>query len=232
MKSTATSAQKEIDAACFEFSAIRAVAAHCIEKLERLRDEYRADRDRWDVVFVHADRLKEHAAAIQERLHALGSPAIASLFSPEDVDIGRIPNPNELVEHSTAYHTEKIRSLNVRDIEDAIEFNTELRDTFGIAVSDEEVDTALTAAMLKLLEELEGGSASVPGLVILVLKALMKAHPRAFGRYYTGVESWPRPSAVVQAEIDTRMPDALSWLRFELHEALDVEASGEKGGGQ
>jgi hypothetical protein len=72
---------------------------------------------------------------------------------------------------------------------------------------------------------MEDGTATMPGTVVTVLKKFIKGHPRGFGRYYTGTDPWPRPAAVIQAEIDERMPYALSWLRHELGDALEQETA-------
>jgi hypothetical protein len=78
--------------------------------------------------------------------------------------------------------------------------------------------------MALLITMLEDGTATVPGMMVKCVKAILKGCPRAFGSYYAGKDSWPRDSAVVQAEIDYRMPEALNWLRVELKDALEYEA--------
>jgi hypothetical protein len=224
MESSASSLQKELERAHFEFYVIRKFIEYCGEKLDSLHKQYRCARPDWDVILTHGNRLGEHAAAIEGRLRSSEPASEAIPFSRADLQLRHVPHSSELLDHDEAYDQDKIRKLEVRDIEDALDFHTELKATFGIATSDEEVEVPLSAAMSKVLDELERGDASIPGLVVLALKAFMKAHPRGFGRYYTGNDPWPRPPAVVQAEIDTRMPEALQWLRYELSEALEAHA--------
>ena len=133
------------------------------------------------------------------------------------------PSSLEIVETRDAYDDKRLDRLNSRDIIDAVQFDTEFKDTFGFAWIDEEVRNPLADALEQLLVELEDAGATIPGIVVRVLKVVMKGHPRGFGRYYSGTDLWPRPSQVVQKEIDERLPDALNWLRFELKEALEEE---------
>lgn len=223
MESSASSLQKELERAHFEFYVIGKFVKHCREKLDSLHKQYRDARPDWDVVLTHGNRLGEHAAAIEGRLRSSEPASEVIPFSQADLQLGHVPHSGELLEHDEAYDEDKIRKLDVRDVQNALDFHTELKATFGIATCDEEVDVPLSAAMSKVLDELERGDASVPGVVVLALKAFMKAHPRGFGRYYSGNDPWPRAPAVVQAEIDTRMPEALQWLRYELSEALSAE---------
>jgi hypothetical protein len=146
--------------------------------------------------------------------------AMAATTSDEESD-----SPVILVESSYAYDLEALKSLDERDIFDAMQFETELKGMFGLIWIDDELRDPLEAALEQFHEMLEEGSATVPGMFATSLKVFLKGHLRAFGRYYTGKDPWPRPSAVVQAEIDQRMPYALNWLRVELEEALEEERS-------
>jgi hypothetical protein len=129
-----------------------------------------------------------------------------------------------IVEQECAYDQSALDRLCCRDLRDAIEFETELKDTFGFAWVDDEIQEPLTDALQRLHDMIEDGSATMAGIAVTVLKVLMKGHLRGFGRYYSGKDPWPRPSAVVRAEIDRLMPSALEWLRVELEEALAEEA--------
>jgi hypothetical protein len=129
----------------------------------------------------------------------------------------------EIVESDTAYDQNRLDRLCSRDIRDALEFETEFKDTFGFAWVDEEARVPLEDSLKCLLAMQEDGAATIPGMVVAALKVLLKGHPRGFGRYYSGKDPWPRPSSVVQAEIEKEMPFALYWLRFELKEALEME---------
>lgn len=176
------------------------------------------------VMRLHADKLRTHAATMVQRTIELGSPFLGPLLAKEDFSSIRNP-PEKVIETRDAYDQDKLNSLCARDIQDAIEFNTEFKDTFGFSWIDEEVRTPLTDALQKLLDMSEDCCATVPGIVVTVLKVLVKGHPRGFGRYYPGVDPWPRASSIVQVEIDTEMPEALRWIRFELEEALEQEAA-------
>ena len=132
-------------------------------------------------------------------------------------------NVFKVAESPHAYDDRKIDKLTARDIRDAVEFDTEFKDTFGFVWIDEEVRNPLADALEQLLVELQDAGATIPGIVVRVLKVFMMRHLRGFGRYYSGTDPWPRPSQVVQKEIDERLPDALDWLRFELKEALEEE---------
>jgi hypothetical protein len=134
----------------------------------------------------------------------------------------------ELVESNYTYGQEQLNQLDERDIYDAAQFESELKDMFGFSWVDDEVREALVAALVCLHDMLEDASATTAGICVTTIKTLMKGHLRGFGRYYNGVDPWPRPSAVVQDDIDTRMPEALRWLRCELAEALKWEATVSK----
>jgi hypothetical protein len=183
------------------------------------------------VMAVHADKIRDHSVALADRIANLGKPSNGRvLLTSGGV---RILPPEQISETKDAYDVAKLNKLDERDIRDAIEFNTELKDMFGLGWIDEEIGVPLRDALHLLCELLEDGVAIVPGTVVRVLKVLLKGHPRGFSRYYTGTDPWPRPSAEIQAEIDARMPDALDWLRYELKEALEQEAdlANSPGGG-
>jgi len=179
------------------------------------------------VMGVHAHRIINHAAALAERIAGLGTPSDGRVLLLSDGCriLDDVIDINKILETEDAYDETKINTLDERDILDAIEFDTELKDMFGLASIDEEVRTPLSDALHLLHDLMEDGVANVPGTVVRVLKVLLKGHPRGFGRYYSGTDPWPRPSAVIQVEIDARMPDALYWLRHELKEALEHEAA-------
>ena len=177
------------------------------------------------VIKAHADRLRGHAAAMVQTMAQLDRFGGTHYLVGVDPSIGKLPEGNGMVETETAYGNERLARLSAGDVRNAIEFDTELKDTFGLAFVDEELREPLLQALECLQIEIEDGSATMPGIAVKVLKAFLKAYPRASARYYSGTDTWPRPSAVIQAEIDYRMPDALEWLRYELNEALRQEAS-------
>jgi hypothetical protein len=180
----------------------------------------------WDVISVHIERLSNRVAVLKDRIVDLRSPFNPRLFKRDwsEAFLGK----GKIIETGDAYDEERLNRLCARDVRDASEFGSEMRDMFGFASMDEELDTPLTAALECLLIELEDARATVPGSLVKAMKVLFKGHPRCFGRYYTGTDTWPRPSAVVQAEIDIRMPEALRWLRYELSEAIEWEATMQK----
>ena len=172
---------------------------------------------------VHADKIRRHSVALADRIAEFGKPSTGRvLLLSSDI---RILGPDKVVETEHAYDDAKIDALDEGDIRDAIEFDTELKDMFGLASIDDELREPLHDALHLLHDQMEDGVAKVPGTAVEMLKKFIKGHPRGFGRYYTGTDPWPRPSAEIQAEIDAQMPDALYWLRYELKEALEQEAA-------
>lgn len=175
------------------------------------------------VICVHADKIRSHSVALAERITDLDKPSAGRVLL---LSGGlRVLDPERVVETKDAYDETKINNLDDRDIRDAIEFDTELKDMFGLAWIDDELREPLRDALHLVHNQMEDGNANVPGTVVKALKVLLKRHPRGFGRYYAGSDPWPRPSPEIQAEIDARMPDALDWLRYELKEALEEEAA-------
>jgi hypothetical protein len=180
----------------------------------------RSPYEAWGVVFQHAKGSRVHSAAMAQRIHELGSPPAP--VAPNG--IGNPPEVHVIAETDLSYDEDQLDRLTSRDLRDAIEFDSEFKDTFGLSRVDEEIRVPLNDAMELLLTMLEDGTATVPGMMVKAIKVILKGCPRAFGSYYAGKDSWPRDSAVVQAEIDYRMPEALNWLRVELKEALEWEA--------
>lgn len=174
------------------------------------------------VIAEQTGRLIAIASALTQHIPMLNAHRGVHYFRRLDHDASRAM---DLIETETAYDADRLRRLDARDIRDATKFDTELKDTFGLASMDEELRNPLCDALSRLLDNLEDGSSTVPGMVVMSIKALLKGHPRGFGRYYSGKDPWPRSPAVVQTEIDERMPDALRWLRYELQEAHEQEAS-------
>jgi hypothetical protein len=147
----------------------------------------------------------------------------ARCVSPSDAHALKVDGAGVL-DSDDAYDEERLRLLDKREVEDLLDFETEFKATIGATWVDEEVRRPVEAAFKLALELLEDGNVTPLGLVAMVLKALLKGHPRGFGRYYTGgPDPWPRPSAVVKAELDAEMPFALEWLRTELQESLEKE---------
>jgi hypothetical protein len=186
--------------------------------------------DALGVIRQHVHRVTNHSSALSEWMRKLTGPH-AVVYAAASV--GEPPQSNGIVEVDDAYDDKKLASLTSRDLSDAIEFNTEFKQTFGFVWIDEEGREPLTDAMEELLALLEDGSATVPGMLIKALKKAVKGHVRGFGRYYTGgSDPWPRPPAIVEAEIEYRMPDALWWLRQELADAKALAKAMEGGDGQ
>jgi hypothetical protein len=129
----------------------------------------------------------------------------------------------EIVESEYAYDRATLYSLRSRDIYDALRFESELKDTFGFAWVDSEVRRPLQEALQLGCDLIEEGAATPHGILAMVLKKFMTGHLRGFGRYCSGKDPWPRPSAVVKAEIVRGLPFALNWLRQELRESLAHE---------
>jgi hypothetical protein len=121
--------------------------------------------------------------------------------------------------------------LETHDLREAYCYETELRALFDFKFIDLELDQALLPALEIVLALQETGEATPLGMVVTFAETLMKGHPRGFGRYFSGVDRpWPRPSHVIQAEIDKRTPDYLDSLQLELSAALQDEA--EEDGGE
>jgi hypothetical protein len=197
-----------------------------VDKLRNLIKADGYDRPDHEVISLHLDRMKQHVAAIKHRIdnppgvrpdegHPLQNPAVYGFAQPT------------LVECEYAFDAADLRAFSVRDLQDAIDFDTGLKATFGFSIVDEEVREPLITALEVLQADLDAGNSIDLGLVMRMLKTFIKGHPRAFGRYFKGDDPWPRPSTVIQVEIDRRMPDALEWLRYELNEAIEAEKSEE-----
>jgi hypothetical protein len=206
-----------------------------VDEAMKVIDSWLKPRDRQDsfeslVMDDHAFRLCDHAAALVKRVSELGTPLPDRTLGLSDGT--RILNVEHVVvESELAYDQEKINALDERDIRDALEFDSELKDMFGFAWIDDEARGLLRDALNQMEYMLEDGVATTRGVTVSQLKLLMKQFPRGFGRYYSGNDPFPRPAAQVQAEIDTAMPHALEYLRFELKEALELEGAAAKAAG-
>jgi hypothetical protein len=220
-----TQLNKDLEHAKAVVAIIARLTDHAMKELDAWLDaDDRATSYEYEslVMALHADKIRDHSVALADRIANLGKPSNGRvLLTSGGV---RILAPEQISETKDAYDVAKLNKLDERDIRDAIEFNTELKDMFGLGWIDEEIGVPLRDALHLLCELLEDGVAIVPGTVVRVMKILLKGHRRGFSKYYTGTDPWPRPSAEVQAEIDARMPDALDWLRYELEEALEEEA--------
>jgi len=175
------------------------------------------------VMCIHASKIIDHATALAECIAHLDTPSERKVLLLSGGS--RIGSTNKIVETEDAYDEERLNDLDKRDIQDAIEFETERKDMFGLAWMDEELRVPLSDALQVIHEEMERNATNVAATSVKALKALLKGHSRGFAHYYTGADRWPRPSAEIQAEIDAQMPDALEWLRYELKEALEEEAA-------
>jgi hypothetical protein len=225
--SPSTKLDEKLESARTKLATIHSLADKAMKEIDAwLEAEDRRSSHESVVMCVHADKIRSHSVALAERIAELGKPSTGRVLLLSGAT--RILDPEKIVETEHAYDEAKINTLDERDIRDAIEFDTELKDMFGFAWIDDEVRMPLHDALHLLHDLMEDGVANVPGTVVRVLKILLKGHPRGFGRYYSGSDPWPRPSAEIQAEIDARMPDALDWLRYELAEALEEEAAAAK----
>jgi hypothetical protein len=221
--SPSTELDKELENAKATVVVIERLITHAMKEIDAwLEAEDRMSSHESVVMCVHADKVRRHSVALAGRIAELGKPSTGRVLLLSGAS--RILDPEKIVETQDAYDETKINTLDDRDIRDAIEFDTELKDMLGLAWIDDEARIPLHDALHLLHDLMEDGVANVPGTVVRVLKVLLKGHPRGFGRYYSGTDPWPRPSANIQAEIDARMPDALDWLQYELKEALEQEA--------
>ncbi|MEZ0058132.1 hypothetical protein ACVII1_006276 [Bradyrhizobium elkanii] len=198
----------------------------CVERLVAFvkaegRDEKQIHAGR-EVILLHLNRMKEHSEAIKFRIDSPPESRLDKLLTRDPAVVGFAESV--LIESESAYDDARLRVFDRYDLRDAIDFNTEMKDTFGLSTIDEEIGSPLRRALRVLETVLDGGGSIDLGHVMQALKTFMMGHPRGFARYFSGKDPWPRPSTVVQVEIDTRMPDALYFLRHELDEALEVEA--------
>jgi hypothetical protein len=220
---------EELESASAKLASINLLAHAAMKEIDAWLDEKGQGLSfEATVMSVHARRLHRHSAALAERIAGLATPLPDRLLLLSGSTRILSFDPDKVVETEDAYNQDKINTLSARDIRDAIEFDSELKDMFGFAWLDDEVRIPLADSLHLLLDMLEDAVANVPGMVVSALKILIKGHPRGFGRYYPGKDPWPRPSVEIRAEIDAQMPDALDWLRYELKEALEEEAAAAK----
>lgn len=219
---------RPLDDACAKLASIDALLTGTVKNIQEwFQADGRARSDELGVIEMQAYNLRNSFAAFSQRATQLSDPSYGRRLAMQDFHfITTVPEAKSIVEVDEAYDQEKLNALSIRDIRDAIEFDTEFKYTFGLARIDDEISGPLTDALELLLSMLEDGNVTVPGMVVQCLKSLLKGHRRAFGRYFARAEDpFPRPSVVVQAEIDERMPTAMAWLRYELKEAREKEAA-------
>jgi hypothetical protein len=118
---------------------------------------------------------------------------------------------------------DEVQRAELGDLHKAWEFRTEFLQTFDLHRTDDWLDEGLLPALETYIESAESGTCTPEGCFIRAIRTLLRKHS-AFATYIPGPEApWPRPSAIVQAEIDSRMPEALDCLDFELGCALEEE---------
>jgi hypothetical protein len=118
----------------------------------------------------------------------------------------------------------QIERADVGDLGVALEFDTELLQMFDLLRYDVEIDSTIRPALEAYIESAESGRCTACGSFILGMKALLHNY-RPFASYVPGPqEPYPRAYEVIQAEIDSHMPNALSSLKDELELALAEEA--------
>lgn len=134
-------------------------------------------------------------------------------------------------EQPRANDLDRLKSLENGELHTAYEFQTEGMELFQLKRIDGELDAAWLPAMKLILELDETGEWSPCGIAVAGLLKFMRGHPRAFGRYFDGPDMpYPRPSNVIQAEMDRLMPDYVSYLKDEMELALEEEASAANSG--
>lgn len=117
-----------------------------------------------------------------------------------------------------------LEKASFRDVQDAADFQTELQQMFNLRRIDADLDRTLLPALNAYIAAAESRLATPEGCFIIALKTLLHQHP-AFHKFVAGpVEVYPRPSAVVQADIDDLQPYYVRCLKEELAEALSQEA--------
>jgi hypothetical protein len=183
--------------------ALRAEMETMSQALDRLQLEYRR------AMHIEAGLAKGHDAEAQPVADMIGWAAISMPLNDSNDKTGVLRRMRDY-------------ALEERDVRDAADYKTELSVMFGFDYHaiDGELDGFLLPALDKLVElaELvEAGKATPYSLGVEALRVGMQGHPRGFGRYFVDVETpWPRDSAVIQAQIESQVPQLTDWLRFEL----------------
>jgi hypothetical protein len=94
--------------------------------------------------------LRDHTYSIGAyRPRALRKSSAATFHRSGALAVGwgRILDPEKIVETKDAYDETKLNALDERDVRDAIEFDTETKEMFGLAWIDDEVRMPLHDAL-------------------------------------------------------------------------------------
>jgi hypothetical protein len=123
-----------------------------------------------------------------------------------------------------SWTVEEIQQAELEELETTYELLTEFMQAFDLLRVDDEIDGCLSPAIRTFIDCMESGKFTPAGAFIMAIRKLVNSH-RVFRAYLPGPQApWPRSSAVINAEIEERLPDALRYLRDELEVALAVEA--------
>jgi hypothetical protein len=191
-------------------------AVECFSRLTAWKEAFGSVTSaHWDSIVGHIANIQEHAIGIQDELAFINDPPGRSQKSSVAVSCVDGEGANPLGE-------EELLQLDEREVYDAFQFETELREMFGFHFIDGELDSALLPAMNLVVEKAD--VATKEGLAIAALRKLIQSHPRAFGHYFAGSDRpYPRSSKEVQAEIDAKLPTYIAHLQEELEEAIEDE---------
>jgi hypothetical protein len=91
----------------------------------------RSYHEAWDVIWQHAQRTRVHSAAMSQRIHELANPKTP--IAPNVDGIGNPPEVHVIAETDLAYDENQVNRLTSRDLHDAIQFDSEFKDTFGLS---------------------------------------------------------------------------------------------------
>jgi hypothetical protein len=213
----------ELDELREEVHSIARQVVVTMEKVDaRLKREDRVDCFESLVMDRHAVIAGNHLIALADRVSLLDKPLPDQpLWLSAEIRI-LTPEPEDIVDSSTAIGIAELNRLNQGDLMTAIEFRSDREDMFGLGWSDAEIEEPLVDTLHVATELGEDETITKHGMAVRVLKTFIKRHRRGFGRYFSGHRE--RSSAEIQAEIDVRMPYQMQWLRNELRQALEEEA--------
>lgn len=111
-----------------------------------------------------------------------------------------------------------------RDLREAHEFTSELQDMFGLKRIDLEMERPLWAALEFGLNSANSEGATVCGIVVGTIRALIENHHTFYPYLNAPKKMYPRSVAEVRAEIEDERKTAIHRLQYELDLALALEA--------
>lgn len=107
-----------------------------------------------------------------------------------------------------------------RDLRDAYDYETELRELLGLKLFDNEIEKCATAALEAALECIIYDKATVSGTVVAVIRALIGNH-RKLSKYLTAPSVHPvRSLAEISEELSIEYPRAVFRLMDEMKETF------------